>query len=71
MGANSVTDNDGNVFFEIDVETEKNYLEVNGRQLPITPGMIANIEVITGKRTIMSYLMKPVLRTRDRALTER
>ena len=71
VGANSVTDNDNNVFFEVEVEAEKNYLGTEEKPLPITSGMVADIEVITGKRTIMSYLMKPVLRTRDKALTER
>ena len=38
--------------------------------LPITPGMVAEVEVITGKRSILEYLLKPVLRARDRAFTE-
>jgi len=71
IGANSVTDRDGNVFFEIEVHTEKNYLGTEEKPLPITPGMVAETEVITGKRTIMDYLIKPILRAQDRALTER
>ncbi len=71
IGANSVTDKDGNIFFEIEVRTDKNYLGTQDAPLPITPGMVAATEVITGKRTIMEYLMKPVLRARDRALRER
>ncbi|MBU0859054.1 MAG: HlyD family type I secretion periplasmic adaptor subunit, partial [Alphaproteobacteria bacterium] len=71
IGANSVTDRDGNIFFEIEVRTDKNYLGSAEHKLPITPGMVASTEVITGKRTIMEYLMKPVLRARDRALRER
>ena len=42
--------------------------EVN--PLPISPGMVAEIEVITGKRTILAYLLKPLLRARNRAFTE-
>ncbi|MCI5059590.1 MAG: HlyD family type I secretion periplasmic adaptor subunit [Alphaproteobacteria bacterium] len=71
IGANSVTDSEGNVFFEIEVKAEKNYLGTEDKPLPITPGMVAETEVITGKRTILSYLMKPVLRAKDKALTER
>lgn len=71
IGANSVTDREGNVFFEIEVRTAKNYLGSEDRPLPITPGMVAETEIITGKRTIMEYLMKPILRARDRALRER
>lgn len=71
VGANSVTDNDGNVFFEIEVRTDKNYLGTAANPLPITPGMVAETEIITGKKTIMDYILKPILRARDRALTER
>ncbi len=71
IGANSVTDREGNIFFEIEVRTDKNYLGEETAKLPITPGMVAETEIITGKRTIMEYLMKPILRARDRALRER
>lgn len=71
IGANSVTDREGNAFFEIEVRTDKNYMGSADHPLPITPGMVAQTEVITGKRTILTYLLKPVLRARDKALTER
>lgn len=71
IASNSTSDREGNVFFEIEVEANKNYLGTEENPLPITPGMVAETEIITGKRTIFSYLMKPVLRTRDKALTER
>ncbi len=71
IGANSVTDREGNVFFEIEIHTDKNYLGTEDNKMPITPGMVAETEVITGKRTIMEYLMKPILRARNRALRER
>lgn len=71
IGANSVTDHEGNIFFEVEVRTEKNYLGTTENPLPISPGMVAQVEVITGKRTILEYLLKPVLRARDKAFTER
>lgn len=71
IGANSVTDSKGNIFFEIEVQTKQNYLGTSENPLPITPGMVAQIEIITGQRTILEYLMKPVLRVREKALTER
>lgn len=70
IGASSVSDKDGNVFFEIEVRTDRNYLGGADDPLPITPGMVADVGVITGKRTIMEYLLKPVLRARERAFTE-
>lgn len=71
VGANSITDREGKVTFEIEVKTEKNFLGSPEHPLPITPGMIANVEVITGKRTIFEYLVKPFVRAQDVALTER
>ena len=71
IGANSVTDSEGNIFFEIEVRADQNYLGTEEKPLPITPGMVAETEIITGERTILSYLAKPVLRARDKALTER
>lgn len=71
IGANSVNDSEGNIFFEIELRADKNHLGTEDKPLPITPGMVAQIEIITGKRTILSYLAKPVLRAKDKALTER
>lgn len=71
IGANSVKDSEGKMFFEIEVRTEQNHLGASDKPLPITPGMVAQVEIITGKRSILEYLMKPVLRAKDRALTER
>jgi len=71
IGANSVTDQEGNAFFEIEVRTDKNFMGDESAPLPITPGMVAQTEIITGKRTILEYLLKPIFRARDRAFTER
>lgn len=70
IGASSVTDREGNVFFEIEVRTDKNHLGTAQAPLPVTPGMVADTEVVTGKRTIMEYVLKPFLQARDRALRE-
>ena len=71
ISANSVNDREGNIFFEIEVHTDQNHLDAGGVKLPITSGMVADVEIITGKRTIMDYMLKPILRARDKALTER
>lgn len=71
IGADTSEDTQGNIYFEIDVRTDKGYLGDAVQRLPIVPGMIAETEVIVGKRTILSYLMNPVLRMKDRALTEK
>lgn len=71
VGATSGSDKDGNVFFEIEVQTDKTTLGADDHPLPVTPGMVAQVDVIVGKRTILNYLMKPFVRARERALTER
>lgn len=58
-------------YFTVVVETDLAYLKSGRRQLPITPGMICDVEVITGKKSVLSYLFKPFLRARSEAFTER
>ncbi|MBI3712276.1 MAG: HlyD family type I secretion periplasmic adaptor subunit [Burkholderiales bacterium] len=68
IGADSVTDEHGNTFYTVRVTTNKSVLD--GGQ-PIIPGMVAEVDIITGKKTILSYLLKPVLRAKQSAFTER
>jgi adhesin transport system membrane fusion protein len=53
------------------VETTRAYLTARGRQLPITPGMMTNTQIITGRKSVLNYLLKPVLKARSEALRER
>jgi len=58
-------------YYRIVVKTDKNYLERNGVKLPIIPGMIASVDIITGKKTILDFLLKPILKTKQNAFHER
>ncbi len=71
VGANSVRGEDEKVYFEIEVRTDRSHLGTAEHPLPITSGMVADVDIITGKKTILEYLLRPVLRLKDRALTER
>ncbi len=71
ISADTVVDENGNSFFEVDVRTRGSLVDNDGQPLPIIPGMIAEVDVITGNRTILDYMLKPILRVRSRALTER
>lgn len=71
IGADTIEDSRGEPFFEIDVRTARNYLGDEAHPLPISPGMVTETEVITGKRTILDYLLKSVRRAKDRAFTEK
>jgi len=68
IGADSITDEKGNTFFLVKVRTIKSSL---GANLPIIPGMVAEVDIITGQKSILAYLLKPVLRAKQGALTER
>lgn len=68
ISADTVTDERGNTFYVVRVRTRETVL---GEGLPIIPGMVAQVDVLTGKKTILSYLLKPVLRAKANALTER
>lgn len=68
IGADTLTDEKGNVFYICRVRTHKSSL---GENLPIMPGMVAEVDIKTGKKTVLSYLLKPVLRAKMHAMTER
>lgn len=68
IGADSVTDEKGNTFYIVRVRTAKSTL---GNNLPIIPGMVAEVDIITGQKSVLAYLLKPVLRAKQMALTER
>jgi membrane fusion protein, adhesin transport system len=64
-------DKSGAPYFEVIVETDKAYLGDQAGKLPITPGMQATVDIHTGTRSVMEYLIKPVLKLRDEAFRER
>jgi len=68
IGADTVLDEEGNAFYEVTVRTRSADL---GADKPIIPGMTVEVDVLTGKKTVLAYLLKPVLRARQRALSER
>ena len=73
ISADTIQDerNPDEAFYRVRVRTEKSYLQGKDGALPIIPGMTATVEVLTGQKTVLAYLLKPVLKTRDSALRER
>lgn len=51
-------------FYKILVRTDTSYLERNGEVLPIKPGMVAEVDIQSGKRTVLNYLLRPLLKAR-------
>ncbi len=68
IGADTVMDEEGNPFYVVRVRTRESSL---GEDKPIIPGMVASVDILTGKKTILAYLLKPVLRAKQYALSER
>jgi adhesin transport system membrane fusion protein len=68
ISADTVVDERGNAFYLVRVRTTEATI---GGGLPVIPGMVAQVDVMTGKKTILQYLLKPVLRAKANALRER
>ncbi|MEM7047758.1 MAG: HlyD family type I secretion periplasmic adaptor subunit [Pseudomonadota bacterium] len=71
ISADTVMDEQGNNFYRIIVRTDKNFLGDESDPLPIIPGMIAQVDILTGQKSILDYLLKPILKARTQALRER
>jgi adhesin transport system membrane fusion protein len=71
IGADTVTDDEGNSFYVIKLRTNKSHLGTVENPLLIIPGMVASVDIITGKKSVLSYLLKPIIRARSEALRER
>ncbi len=71
ISADTIVDENGESYFEIQVRTDQNYLGDEDNPLPIIPGMVAQVDILTGDRTVLQYLLKPILRAREKAFRER
>jgi len=71
IGADTITDEKGNSFYLIQVRTDKSHLGSDEHPLLIIPGMVATVDIITGKKSVLDYLLKPVLKARSEAMRER
>jgi adhesin transport system membrane fusion protein len=71
IGADAVAGENGESVYLVRIESDAAHLESFGRRLPIIPGMVAQSTIITGSRTILTYLTKPVVRTMQNAFRER
>ena len=68
ISADSIVDEKGNAYYLVRVRTLQSSL---GKGLPIIPGMVAQVDILTGKKTVLSYLLKPVLKAKSYAFSER
>lgn len=71
VSPDSSTTEDGKTYFQVIAQTTKNYLGADETDLPITPGMEATVDIHIGTKSVMHYLLKPVLKLREEAFRER
>lgn len=71
VGADAVMDERNEPYFEVQLAAARDQLRLHGRPLPVTPGMPVEAGILTGQRSVMQYLLKPVLRGIQGALQER
>ncbi|QQZ42300.1 HlyD family type I secretion periplasmic adaptor subunit [Pseudomonas sp. SK3(2021)] len=72
IGADTITDEDKKTtYYVIKLRTDRSHLGTDEKPLLIIPGMVASVDIITGKKSVLSYLLKPIIRARAEALHER
>ena len=71
VGADAVLDERNEPYFEVQVAAAPDQLRLNGRALTVSPGMPVEASILTGERSVMDYLLKPVMRGLQRSLQER
>ncbi len=71
ISADTVEDEQGNPFYRVRLRTFETQLKRKGEVLPIIPGMVASVDILTGEKTVMEYLLKPFIKTLDNAMNER
>ncbi|WP_305814422.1 HlyD family type I secretion periplasmic adaptor subunit [Photobacterium leiognathi] len=72
ISADTSQDEEGNSYYLVKVRTSHSYLTKSDQtQMPIIPGMLTSVDVITGKRTVLEYILNPILRAKEMALRER
>ena len=67
ISASTIKDEEGESFYRIYLRTDDNKIISKGKELEIIPGMTANVEILTGKKSILDYLLKPIFKARKPA----
>jgi adhesin transport system membrane fusion protein len=71
VSASTSSGQQGQTYYEVVVRTDKTYLGTNEGDFQITPGMEATVDIHTGTRTVLDYMVKPVLKLQHEAFRER
>ena len=71
ISADTIEDKRGDFYYQVKVRTPKTAIVYRGEELPIMPGMMTTVDIMTGKKTVLDYLLKPILKARQNALREK
>jgi adhesin transport system membrane fusion protein len=71
ISADTIEDEKGESHYLVKVRTKENAITYRGQQLPIIPGMTASVDIMTGRKSVLDYLLKPLLKAKQNALRER
>ncbi|WP_345984439.1 HlyD family type I secretion periplasmic adaptor subunit [Sulfurimonas sp. HSL-1656] len=71
ISPDSINEADGKTYYQVWIETDKTFLGTVENPLKLIPGMVVNAEIVTGKKSILDYILRPLLRTKDNAFKER
>ncbi|MGI9275442.1 MAG: HlyD family type I secretion periplasmic adaptor subunit [Endozoicomonas sp.] len=71
ISADTITDENGDSFYLANVKTRQNYIGSDEDSKPVIAGMVATVDILTGKKTLLAYFLKPLLRAKQLAFSER
>ena len=71
VGADTITNENGENFYVVKIDLDQDFLEVNNRSLKVIPGMTAQVDIITGKRSPLEYIFSPITKTLQEAFREK
>ncbi len=71
ISADTIEDKRGEFYYQVKVRTMKTSIVYHGEELPIMPGMMTTVDIMTGKKTVLDYLLKPILKAKQNALREK
>lgn len=74
ISPDAIVDEKGESYYNVRIQTDENTLKKvgkDGKALGIMPGMVATVDILTGQKTVMEYMLKPFIKTIDSSLNER
>lgn len=71
ISADTILNEKGESFYKVKLRSRASAISYRGQKLPIIPGMMATVDILTGKKTVLDYLLKPILKAKQNALRER